>query len=379
MGRRGEDALVIDRAAAAAPPGEREIAEWGAVQRVFVSSVMDGYGDFRAAAIRAIEAVGATPVAFERFGGRDADSEAAYLSEVASSTIYAGLIGARYGARLPSRYAATHAEYLEAERSGLRLSVWVQQGVEREGPQQSFFEDVRAFNVYGSYSTPEDLERGLAARLRSIAAEDLSPWCKLGPLVFRAREITVGGGRSRVAATVHDDAVADALHELGTGWGRSDALLTYQDRCFHATVEGVTETTRAARSRDFSLELAVKEPSQPMQYSLNGMDWDEGTELALRVSLFGEPNPLGLMSSQAEVTNPFPALVAAGVAEEALRPIARLLLTETLVTERGIRRITHFQLGPNVGGRRAMRLGWIHAVQGRPPAAPREVEGQVEV
>ena len=70
----------------------------------FVSSVMAGYEHYRAAAIEGIEAVGATPVAFERFGGRDSDPEAAYLAEVSTSTIYVGLLGARYGKPLPDAF-----------------------------------------------------------------------------------------------------------------------------------------------------------------------------------------------------------------------------------------------------------------------------------
>jgi hypothetical protein len=56
----------------------------------------------------------------------------------------------------------------------------------------------------------------------------------------------------------------------------------------------------------------------------------------LRVSLFGERNPFGPMHHFGEITNPFPTLRAAAIPEEALRPVARLLLSEILVTERGV-------------------------------------------
>jgi hypothetical protein len=63
---------------------------------------------------------------WERFGGRDSDPNEAYLAEVRSSTIYVGLLGARYGRLLPDRYSATHQEFREAEREGLRTSVWAE-------------------------------------------------------------------------------------------------------------------------------------------------------------------------------------------------------------------------------------------------------------
>lgn len=65
----------------------------------------------RQAAAAAARAVGVTPVMFEQFGGRDADPEDAYLSEVETSDIYLGILGRRYGKPLPSRSSATHAEY----------------------------------------------------------------------------------------------------------------------------------------------------------------------------------------------------------------------------------------------------------------------------
>lgn len=71
------DQLVIDRDARAVRPSEDSVGDWGAEQAVFVSSVIDGYGKMRDAAADAIEAIGARPVLFERFGGRDADPNAA--------------------------------------------------------------------------------------------------------------------------------------------------------------------------------------------------------------------------------------------------------------------------------------------------------------
>ena len=51
----------------------------------------------RRAVAAGIRAVGLRAVMFEEFGGRDADPEAAYLSEVQGSDIYVGILGQRYG------------------------------------------------------------------------------------------------------------------------------------------------------------------------------------------------------------------------------------------------------------------------------------------
>src|SRR3954447_24860664 len=105
--------LVIDAAAAAAAPTPAELAAWARDQRVFISSVMADLADERRAAAAAITDLGAEPVWFEAFGGRDDDPQAAYLAEVASSHVYLGILGRTYGRLLPSRLSATHEEYRE--------------------------------------------------------------------------------------------------------------------------------------------------------------------------------------------------------------------------------------------------------------------------
>jgi hypothetical protein len=296
---------------------------------------------------------------------------------VRSSDIYVGLLGARYGRPLPSRFSATHEEYREAERQGVRLSVWVEEGVDREGPQQSFLDEVRQFNVTGRFASSAELEHELERRLVDLAAEDLSPWCKLGRVIFRAREITEGAGRVRIEATIKDELVAGALGELSDRFARREQLLTYSGRTLVARVDEVQITTRAARSRDVVIEAAVAEPPRPTTYTFNGMSWDEMTERALRVSILGEPNPLGIMSGEAEIPNPLPEVVAAGVSAEALRAVCELALTEVLVTERGVARVLRLRLGSSLAGRRAFQLEWLPASEYGEPAAARRLQGAV--
>jgi hypothetical protein len=372
------DPLLIDRAAAAVKPDDAAVREWGSEQRVFVSSVIDGYRDFRDAAIAAIEKIGAEPVAFERFGGRDSSPDEAYLSEVRASTVYVGLLGARYGRPLPDRYSATHSEFLEAERNGVRTSLWVQQAVGREGPQQSFLEEGQIFQVTGSYSSPEDLRSGLGQRLKTIAGEDLSPWVKLGNVVFRASEISESGRSATVRATVRDPAIVGVLRGLDDRMRRRPQTFSYADRVLSGEIRSVSATTRAARAVELTLELEVIALPQPMRMGINGMQWDELTEIAVSVSLFGEPNPMSFMGHAVQMANPFPALRAAGVPEEALRPIARLVLSEMLVTERGIERLTSFSLGAAMPTGRLLRLGWLapSAYSGHPSRTSR-AEGQI--
>ena len=68
------DVLLIDRAAAAELPRDETVREWARDKRAFISSVMAELGEERAAAADGVRSVGARPVMFEEFGGRDAGS-----------------------------------------------------------------------------------------------------------------------------------------------------------------------------------------------------------------------------------------------------------------------------------------------------------------
>ena len=196
-------------------------------------------------------------------------------------------------------------------------------------------------------------------------------------MIFRAREIIERSGHIRIEATIKDPLVADALGGLNDQFARREQLLTYTGRTLVARIEEVQITTRAARSRDVVIEAAGPEPAQATTYSFNGMSRDEMTDLALRVSVLGEPNPLGIMGGQAEISNPLPEVVAAGVSAEALRAVCELVLTEVLVIERGVAHVLRLRLGTSIAGRRVFQLEWLPASHYGEPSLPRMLQGTV--
>ena len=173
------DALLIDRAAAAEVPSDDAIRGWARDKHVFISSVMEELAEERAAAAEGVRSLGARPIMFENFGGRDADPLNAYLGEVETSQIYVGILGRRYGRPLPTRFSATHTEFRHAELQGLRIAAWTLDTEQREGPQQAFLDEIRAFHVVPASRSAVDLRGRVSDRLRDIAAEDLAPWTKL--------------------------------------------------------------------------------------------------------------------------------------------------------------------------------------------------------
>jgi hypothetical protein len=360
----GMSLLLIDRAAAAEIPSDESVREWARDKRGFISSVMSELSTERSAAAEAVRRVGARAVLFEEFGARDADSEDAYLGELETCAIYLGILGRRYGHPLRTRFSATHTEYRHAEECGLRIAVWTTGSNDREGPQQSFLDEVRTFHVVPEYESAGDLSRQIEERLRSIAAEDLAPWVKLGNLVFRAQEVALGSGQIRVTARVQSDEVAHALEGLAPGkYGRGDTLrFSWAGRSRYVNVDKVEATTTTARSKWVSLDLEIVDSprDQLLEMSVNGMTPDDLTDVALRSSLFGETNPLAKqhLGFVAEIPDPFAALRTTKVPDEIVRPLAELMLVDALMGSGRGARIHHFRLGTSISGDRQLQFSW---------------------
>ena len=193
IGGQPTERLLVDLAPSPIP-AEAEVQGWAADQHVFVSSVMSGMTVEREAVVRAITTVGAQPVWFEAFGGMDDDPEYAYNAHVASSDIYVGILGARYGRPLKTGYSATHAEYNEAAARGLRISVWTTSadqdarrttGLPRRGPGLSHHRNFYFIRRLGP------ARRGAAPG--HGCGNALAQWVKVGNTVFRATGVNDDG------------------------------------------------------------------------------------------------------------------------------------------------------------------------------------------
>lgn len=375
---RGEP-LLVDLTPAP-PLDDATVRAWAGAKTVFVSSVIVGMKAERAAVGEAAERLGAVAQLFERFGGRDDDPEDAYLGAVAASDIYVGLLGPRYGKPLKTGYSATHAEYDEAVRRGLRISVWSAAG-DLDGRQRDFLDAVRVFHTTGSYASPEDLGAKVERRLREIAAETLSPWVKVGNAVFRATKVNDDGASIVISAGIRDNTVTASLEARrpSHSFGRNtDTRMTWPGGTSRVRVTGVHVEVGAGRARTVTVtgERIGDDRSSSFDMSVEGRNPDELTELAMRVALLGEPNPLGTMGFMLKADKPLPSLAGLGLSEDAVAQVAELLVTELLVGERGVDHLTTFRLGPAHFGIRQLLLGWMprrRAVNVQP--VERRIEG----
>lgn len=154
--------------------------------RVFVSSVIGGFEEYRQAAREGIEAADCDPVMVnEDFPALATSPRNACLDAVQSSDVYVGILGARTGSIAPSERTVVEEECEEAQREGLPTLIFIQEDVEREERQEELVTRISEF-VGGRYRktfrtatdlaseiqraleeidvhTPEDMERSASA------------------------------------------------------------------------------------------------------------------------------------------------------------------------------------------------------------------------
>ena len=130
--------------------------------KVIISSVITGFEAQREAVSQAIVTLGHRVIRAEDFGIRPDSPQRACLGELRDSDLVVLVIGARYGAvQERSGLSATHEEFREAA-ANKPLLVFVEEDIEREGPQHAFLEEVRDWasgKLTGSFTTPDELQR----------------------------------------------------------------------------------------------------------------------------------------------------------------------------------------------------------------------------
>ena len=357
--------LIIDQVSASLQVSDADLRAWASGRRVFVSSLITDMPAERAAARSSIETLGATPVMFEDdLGAQDVAADRAYLAGVRSSDVYVGLFGERYGVRMPDGYSATHAEFLEAEKRGLRLCLFVSgEGTgEMDGSQRDLIASARNSYTTGSWTDPADLADRIGRRLRDIAAQELAPWVRVGRTVFRATQIDNDGHTITVAANVRSNTVHAELERLRE-FRASDVPFAAPHFARRVQVAGLTSRSLSVTTHHDTLSLTIQErQGTPMRYSMNDMSADEIARRTLADGLFGT-STLGETHFLPAAVDPLEPIRGLGLDDAIVRPVARLLVTEHLMTTEDASTLDAFVLGPERQGQRQLRVTWT---PGRP-------------
>ena len=221
--------------------------------------------------------------------------------------------------------------------------------------------DLRVFHVTGRFAGPEDLAERVGQRLHELAADALAPWVKLDELVFRADEILDAGEAITIVARVGDEIGRRLAALRDQQWGRPRVSLSYSERVVQGELAKLRRSVRAAGASETTIELGRVEPRrvESLRAGTAGFLPDELIEFGLKHLFLGEPLPqsLGVLSG---MTDP-------GIDQEALReafalpdgvaePVARLVVSEGLVSHGHASAVTRFTLGPRSGAARRIKL-----------------------
>ncbi|QDU67317.1 DUF4062 domain-containing protein [Engelhardtia mirabilis] len=140
--------------------------------RVFVSSVMDGFGEYRAAARAGIEAAGCEPVLVEDNPSLDASPRNACLDGVESCDAVVVVVGDRGGYTAPSGKLVVEEEYEHAVGRSIPTLVFIQDGVERDEDADGLAARLSEYvdgRFRRSFNGPDDLAREVEAAVRTVA------------------------------------------------------------------------------------------------------------------------------------------------------------------------------------------------------------------
>lgn len=146
-------------------------------EKVFVSSVMQGFTDQRLAAKSAIELLRLQPVMAEDFGAKPHSSQRVCLEGVKGSDILVLILGRRYGFVAQSGKAVTEEEFDCARARGLPVLVFVER-VQMEHEQEDFVRRLKSYEEgyhVSFFASPDQLKDSVVQALNDQLDRGMSP------------------------------------------------------------------------------------------------------------------------------------------------------------------------------------------------------------
>jgi hypothetical protein len=147
--------------------------------KVFISSVITGFEEFREAAVAAIRSLRHTAIRAEDFSAKESSPQVACLAGVREADVVLVLLGERYGSPQESGLSATHEEYREA-RDQKPVLAFIQADAALEQSQAEFVREVQNWHfglLVAFFCDPEGLRNEVTSALRDLElARAVSPF-----------------------------------------------------------------------------------------------------------------------------------------------------------------------------------------------------------
>ena len=169
--------------------------------KVFISSLIRGFEEFRAAAVAAVRSLGHEPITAETFPAGVSSPRVACLDGIRNADVVVLILGAGYGTVQPvSGLSATHEEYREA-KDHRPVIAFVQEGVDREPAQQEFVREVQDWSgglFGGGFGTAEELRDALTQAIHRFELSAAAAPVDAGEMLARALELIPRENRSYI-------------------------------------------------------------------------------------------------------------------------------------------------------------------------------------
>lgn len=114
------------------------------MQRIFVSSVIEGFEEERQAAESAVKSLGLIPIMAEQFGAQPLSPRQACLQGVKKSDLFLTILGNRYGNEADSGKSPCEEEFNEARLMGLPIFIFIK-NCKRDEKQEAFKERITSY------------------------------------------------------------------------------------------------------------------------------------------------------------------------------------------------------------------------------------------
>jgi hypothetical protein len=160
--------------------------------KIFISSLIAGFGEYRAAAVAAIKSLGHEPVMAENFEAGVSSPRVACMQGVGQADLVLLILGGSYGATQPvSGVSATHEEY-RAAKERRPVIAFVQEGVDREPKQQDFVKEVEDWSgglFRGGFRTASELRDSITQAVHRFELSAAAAPVDAGEMLARALEM----------------------------------------------------------------------------------------------------------------------------------------------------------------------------------------------
>lgn len=222
--------------------------------KIFISSLIGGFEEFRAAARSAIVALRHEPIVAEDFSAQASSPQIACLQGLRSADLVVLILGGGYGyAQGSSGVSPTHEEYLEA-RGRKPILTFVQSGVDRDEKQAKFISEVSEWETghfRESFKTADEL-RNLVTR----AVHDFQLANAAGPLDVGAMSAKALGLLPKIRQ--NSQAGSPILHVAFAG-GPTQRLLRPAELEAPALIDAIQQQALFVEPKIFSKSKGVRE------------------------------------------------------------------------------------------------------------------------